>query len=43
MPDVTFYEPTERGLEAQIREKLATLRERDRQAGGKTTKRKNEA
>jgi len=42
MPDVTFYEPTERGLEAQIREKLATLRERDRQAGGKRAKRKNE-
>ena len=30
MPDVTFYEPTERGLEAKIREKLDALRARDR-------------
>ena len=30
MPDVRFYEPTERGLEAKIRDKLASLRERDR-------------
>src|SRR5256884_2411438 len=29
MPAVTFYEPTERGMEARIREKLAALRERD--------------
>ena len=29
MPPVTFYEPTERGLEARIRERLAALRERD--------------
>jgi len=27
--DVRFYEPTERGLEARIRERLAQLRERD--------------
>jgi putative ATPase len=32
MPDVTFYEPTERGLEAKIREKLEALRTRDRDA-----------
>jgi putative ATPase len=30
MPDVSFYEPTPRGLEARIREKLAELRERDK-------------
>ncbi|HVN35521.1 MAG TPA: replication-associated recombination protein A [Casimicrobiaceae bacterium] len=30
MPDVTWYEPTDRGLEAKIREKLEALRERDR-------------
>ena len=29
MPPVTFYEPTDRGLEARIRERLASLRERD--------------
>jgi putative ATPase len=29
MPEVSFYEPTERGLEAKIGEKLAALRERD--------------
>jgi putative ATPase len=29
MPEVSFYEPTERGLEAKIAEKLAALRERD--------------
>ena len=28
MPPVTFYEPTDRGLEARIRERLASLRER---------------
>jgi putative ATPase len=32
MPRVAFYEPTERGLEARIRERLAALRERDRGA-----------
>jgi putative ATPase len=32
MPPVTFYEPTERGLEARIRERLAALHERDRSA-----------
>jgi len=32
MPDVTFYEPTDRGLEAKIREKLEALRARDRDA-----------
>jgi putative ATPase len=30
MPPIRFYEPTERGLEAKIREKLAALRSRDR-------------
>jgi putative ATPase len=30
MPATTFYTPTERGLEARIREKLHSLRERDR-------------
>ncbi len=30
MPPARFYEPTERGLEAKIREKLAALRSRDR-------------
>jgi putative ATPase len=29
MPEVSFYQPTERGLEAKIAEKLATLRARD--------------
>jgi putative ATPase len=33
MPATTFYEPTERGLEARIREKLAALRARDAQFG----------
>jgi putative ATPase len=33
MPAVSWYEPTERGLEAKIREKLAHLRELDKQAG----------
>jgi putative ATPase len=32
MPVTRFYEPTERGLEAKIREKLAALRSRDRDA-----------
>ncbi len=35
MPDVMFYEPTERGLEAKIRERLQGLRKRDQAAGGK--------
>jgi hypothetical protein len=35
MPDVTFYEPTERGVEARIREKLRALRTRDEVAGGR--------
>ena len=30
MPDVTWYEPTDRGLEARIRERLEALRTRDR-------------
>jgi putative ATPase len=29
MPDISFYAPTERGLEAKIAAKLETLRERD--------------
>ena len=37
MPQVTWYEPTERGLEAKIKEKLAYLRELDR-AAKKSTK-----
>jgi putative ATPase len=32
MRDVRFYEPTARGLEAKIAERLAHLRELDRQA-----------
>jgi len=35
MPDVTFYEPTDRGAEARIAERLRALRERDEKAGGK--------
>jgi putative ATPase len=35
MPEVSFYEPTERGLEAKIAEKLAHLRERDEAAKNK--------
>ena len=35
MPDVSFYEPTERGLEGRIREKLGSLRQRDEAAGGR--------
>jgi putative ATPase len=34
MPPTRFYEPTERGLEAKIREKLAALRSRDRGVEG---------
>lgn len=32
MPEVSFYQPTERGLEAKIAEKLAHLRELDKKA-----------
>jgi putative ATPase len=32
MPEVSFYAPTERGLEAKIAEKLAALRQRDAKA-----------
>jgi putative ATPase len=35
MPDVSFYEPTSRGLEGKIRERLEALRTRDQAAGGK--------
>ncbi|HEX6138696.1 MAG TPA: replication-associated recombination protein A [Casimicrobiaceae bacterium] len=35
MPDVAFYAPTERGLEARIGEKLRALRTRDEAAGGR--------
>jgi putative ATPase len=35
MPEVWFYEPTDRGLEAKIAEKLAHLRELDKAAKGK--------
>ena len=35
MPDVTFYEPTERGVEARIAERLRALRAQDEAAGGK--------
>ena len=31
MPEISFYQPTERGLEAKIAEKLAALRARDAQ------------
>ena len=34
MPDVSWYRPTDRGLEAKIREKLDWLRSRDRKARG---------
>jgi len=32
MPEISFYTPTERGLEAKIAERLAALRERDAKA-----------
>jgi len=35
MPDVTFYRPTDRGVEARIAERLRTLRKQDEAAGGK--------
>src|SRR5262249_54372986 len=34
MPDVSFYQPTDRGLEARIREKLEWQRARNRKARG---------
>ena len=34
MPDMTWYEPTDRGLEARIRERLSELREADRKSRG---------
>jgi len=37
MPDVTWYEPTDRGLEAKIRDKLEALRTQDRKARDKKT------
>jgi putative ATPase len=36
MPDVAWYEPTDRGLEAKIRDRLEWLRTRDRKARGDT-------
>jgi hypothetical protein len=35
MPDVSFYTPTDRGLEARIGERLRDLRARDDVRGGK--------
>jgi putative ATPase len=35
MPDVNFYAPTDRGLESRIRDRLAELRARDKDAGGR--------
>jgi putative ATPase len=35
MPEVSFYEPTDRGLEERITEKLASLRDRDAKARAK--------
>ena len=35
MPDVSFYTPTERGLEARIAERLRNLRAHDDARGGK--------
>jgi hypothetical protein len=35
MPDVKWYEPTDRGLEDKIREKMKELRRRDAAAGKK--------
>jgi putative ATPase len=42
MPDVAFYEPTGRGLEARIRERLDELRARDTAAGGRKAPPKEE-
>ena len=36
MPEVKFYEPTVRGLEGKISERLAHLRELDKQAKKKS-------
>ncbi|MFL6571820.1 MAG: recombination factor protein RarA, partial [Burkholderiales bacterium] len=33
MPPIEWYRPTDRGLEARLRERLAELRQRDAQAG----------
>ena len=33
MPATTFYQPTERGMEQRIRERLLELHERDRDGG----------
>jgi putative ATPase len=38
MPEVEWYRPTDRGLEARIREKLEHLRALDAEAGGKRRK-----
>jgi len=38
MPEVEWYRPTDRGLEARIREKLEHLRALDAEAGGKRKK-----
>jgi putative ATPase len=38
MPHVEWYRPTDRGLEAKIAEKLASLRERDAKASDETKK-----
>ena len=35
MPDVSFYQPTDRGLEARIGERLRALHARDDATGGK--------
>ena len=37
MPEVSWYRPTERGLEGRIREKLDDLRRRNAEAGKKRT------
>jgi putative ATPase len=38
MPEISFYQPTERGLEAKIAEKLAALRARDAKTRADTDK-----
>ena len=40
MPEVSWYQPTDRGLEAKIREKLERLRTQDPRRGTKTTERR---
>ncbi|HVO89329.1 MAG TPA: replication-associated recombination protein A [Casimicrobiaceae bacterium] len=42
MPDTRFYEPTQYGAEARIRERLEELRSRDTQAGGKRAPREKD-